>query len=236
MTRRPDDRTTGRPDYSPRLIATGLSKAFPALQVLSGCDLSVAAAEVVAVRGRSGTGKSTLLHCLGLLDRLDGGTIVLDGHDLTARTLAGRAEARARMIGFVFQAFHLLPDFDVSENILLAARTAGLDLGAARKRVDVLLDLVGLANRRRQDVRTLSGGERQRVALCRALLPKPGLLLADEPTGNLDPATAAVVLDQILGLARDGGAAVVLVTHDDGVAQRADRRLTLDAGKLLDSP
>ena len=221
---------------TPRLQANALTKSFPTLNVLTGCDLSVAGSEVVAIRGRSGTGKSTLLHCLGLLDQLDGGTIVLDGQDLTARSAVGRAEARARMIGFVFQAFHLLPDFDVSENILLSARTAGLDLGAARKRVDELLDTVGLANRRRQDVRTLSGGERQRVALCRALLPKPGLLLADEPTGNLDPATAAVVLDQILGLARDGGAAVVLVTHDDGVAERADRRLHLEAGKLVAAP
>jgi ABC-type lipoprotein export system ATPase subunit len=215
-----------------RLLATGLSKSFPNLRVLDACDLSVARSEVVAVRGRSGTGKSTLLHCLGLLDRLDAGTIVLDGEDLTARSPAGRAQARARMIGFVFQAFHLLPDFDVAENILLAARTAGLDLRAARARTDELLATVGLADRRRSRVQTLSGGERQRVALCRALLPQPGLLLADEPTGNLDPETAATVLDQILALARSGGAAVVLVTHDDGVAERADRCLRLDGGRL----
>lgn len=215
-----------------RLVATGLGKAFPGLSVLADCDLSVAASEVVAVRGRSGTGKSTLLHCLGLLDRLDAGRIVLDGQDLTARSPAGRAQARARMIGFVFQAFHLLPDFDVAENILLAARTAGLDLRAAKVRSEELLATVGLADRRHSRVQVLSGGERQRVALCRALLPKPGLLLADEPTGNLDPDTANTVLDQILGLARRDGAAVVLVTHDDGVAQRADRRLRLDQGRL----
>jgi len=138
---------------------------------------------------------------------------------------------RARRLGFVFQAFHLLGDFTLRENVLMSGRTAGLDPGEAAKRADALLERVGLAGRD-GPVRTLSGGERQRVALCRALLPRPGLLLADEPTGNLDPATAAVVLGEIIALAKDSGAAVVMVTHDTVVAARADRRLRLHGGRL----
>ena len=215
-----------------RLHVSGLSKAYPGLTVLQDLDLVVPAAEVVAIRGASGTGKSTLLHCLGLLDRPDRGSIRLDGDELTVLTGNARSAARARRVGFVFQAFHLLPEFDVLENVLMTARTAGLPLAPAEVRARDLLTRLGLAERVRQDVRTLSGGERQRVALCRALLPQPQLLLADEPTGNLDPATAAVVLDQLLDLARQAQASVVIVTHDPAIAERADRRLTLRDGRL----
>ena len=217
---------------APRLLVSGLTKSYPGLDVLRGLDLTVAAGEVVAIRGQSGTGKSTLLHCLGLLDRPDAGIIRIDGDEVTGRSPAATAHTRATRIGFVFQAFHLLPEFTTRENVLMAARTAGLPLPAAGVRADELLERVGLGARRSADVRTLSGGERQRVALCRALLTKPALLLADEPTGNLDPVTAAVVLDQVLGLARADGAAVVLVTHDPAIAARADRRLELTAGTL----
>ena len=216
-----------------RLQVSGLTKSYPGLDVLRGLDLRVAAGEVVAIRGQSGTGKSTLLHCLGLLDRPDGGIIRIDGDEVTGRSPAATAHTRATRIGFVFQAFHLLPEFTTRENILMAARTAGLPLQAAGIRADELLERVGLGARRTADVRTLSGGERQRVALCRALLTKPALLLADEPTGNLDPVTAAVVLDQVLSLARADGAAVVLVTHDPAIAARADRRLELAEGTLI---
>jgi ABC-type lipoprotein export system ATPase subunit len=216
----------------PRLEVAGLARRYPGLEVLRGLDLAVAAAEVVAVRGQSGTGKSTLLHCLGLLDRPDGGTIRLDGAELGALPESLRAQARARRIGFVFQAFHLLPEFDLGENVLMSARTAGIPLEQARARRSALLAEVGLSGRERADVRTLSGGERQRVALCRALLPRPALLLADEPTGNLDPVTAAVVLGLILDLARRDGSSVVLVTHDPAVAARADRRMELRDGRL----
>lgn len=217
---------------SPRLLVSGLTKSYPGLDVLRGLDLEVAAGEVVAIRGQSGTGKSTLLHCLGLLDRPDAGTIRIDGDEVTGRSPTATAHTRATRIGFVFQAFHLLPEFTTRENVLMAARTAGLPLPAAGMRADELLERVGLGARRAADVRTLSGGERQRVALCRALLNKPALLLADEPTGNLDPVTAAVVLDQVLGLARADGAAVVLVTHDPAIAARADHRLELTGGML----
>lgn len=215
-----------------RLVVSGIAKAYPGLSVLKDLDLTVAASEVVAIRGASGTGKSTLLHCLGLLDRPDAGSIRLDGDELTALTGNARSAARARRVGFVFQAFHLLPEFDVLENVLMTARTAELPLGTAEVRARELLGRLGLGDRARQDVRTLSGGERQRVALCRALLPLPQLLLADEPTGNLDPATAAVVLDQLLDLARQAQASVVIVTHDPAIAARADRRLTLRDGRL----
>ena len=215
-----------------RLAVTGIRKSYPGLDVLRGLDLAVAAGEVVAIRGQSGTGKSTLLHCLGLLDRPDAGAIAIDGEEATGRSAAATARLRATRIGFVFQAFHLLPEFTARENALLAARTARLPLAEAGVRTAMLFERVGLASRADADVRTLSGGERQRVALCRALLTKPALLLADEPTGNLDPVTAGVVLDQLLGLAKDDGAAVVLVTHDPGIAARADRRLELRDGVL----
>lgn len=218
-----------------RLAVTGLKKAYPGLDVLRGLDLSVAAGEVVAIRGQSGTGKSTLLHCLGLLDRPDAGTIAIDGEEATGRSTSDTARLRATRIGFVFQAFHLLPEFTARENALLAARTARLPLAEAGARAALLFERVGLTSRADADVRTLSGGERQRVALCRALLTRPALLLADEPTGNLDPVTAGVVLDQLLGLAKDDGAAVVLVTHDPGIAARADRRLELRDGVLHDA-
>jgi len=214
-----------------RLSVTGLRKAYPGLTVLDGVELRVAAGEVIAVRGASGTGKSTLLHLLGLLDRPDAGQIILDSEDLGALGEAGRTAKRACCIGFVFQAFHLLSDFTLRENVLMSARTAGLDAAAAGKRADELLARTGLAGRD-GDVRTLSGGERQRVALCRALLPRPGLLLADEPTGNLDPATATTVLDEIIALAKAEGSAVVMVTHDPAVAARADRTLVLQGGRL----
>jgi ABC-type lipoprotein export system ATPase subunit len=215
-----------------RLDVSGLGKSYPSLSVLKDLDLAVAASEVVAIRGASGTGKSTLLHCLGLLDRPDSGSIRLDGDELTALTGDARSRARARRVGFVFQAFHLLPEFDVLENVLMTARTAGLPLAEAELRARDLLARLGLSDRARQDVRTLSGGERQRVALCRALLPQPQLLLADEPTGNLDPATATVVLDQLLDLARQAQTSVVIVTHDPAIAARADRRLSLHDGCL----
>jgi ABC-type lipoprotein export system ATPase subunit len=226
--------TTAKSEMTPpvRLLVSGLTKSYPGLNVLRGLDLTVAAGEVVAIRGQSGTGKSTLLHCLGLLDRADTGSIRIDGEEVTGRSPALTAHTRATRIGFVFQAFHLLPEFTTRENVLMSARTAGLPLASAGSRADDLLDRVGLASRRHADVRTLSGGERQRVALCRALLTKPALLLADEPTGNLDPVTAAVVLEQVLSLALADGAAVVLVTHDPAIAARADRRMKLAIGVL----
>jgi ABC-type lipoprotein export system ATPase subunit len=218
-----------------RLAARNVSKSYPGLEVLRGLDLEVEAGEVVAIRGASGTGKSTLLHCLGLLDRPDEGEIALDGVGFGRMGTWERALMRARHIGFVFQAFNLLPEFDVAENVLMSARTANLPLGPARARAHDLLERVGLGSRGASAITTLSGGERQRVALCRALLTRPTLLLADEPTGNLDPATAAVVLHQLLDLARSDGSSVIIVTHDPAIADQAGRRLELREGKLHQS-
>ncbi len=214
------------------LAVSGLAKGFPGLSVLKGLDLAVADGEIVAIRGQSGTGKSTLLHCLGLLDRADAGAIVLAGQDLAPLRSSARASARARHIGFVFQAFNLLPEFDALENVLMTARILGLPLAAATADARALLDRIGMGGRLHSDVRTLSGGERQRVSLCRALLTKPALLLADEPTGNLDPVTAKIVLDELVTLARDRRASVVIVTHDPEIAKRADRTLELREGRL----
>jgi ABC-type lipoprotein export system ATPase subunit len=214
------------------LTVSGLAKAYPGLDVLRDLDLSVADGETVAIRGASGTGKSTLLHCIGLLDRPDTGSITIDGERVDALRPDRRATLRAQAIGFVFQAFNLLPEFDVTENVLLAARAARLPLSPARERAHELLTRIGMDERRNRDVGTLSGGERQRVALCRALINRPKLLLADEPTGNLDPATATVVLEQMLDLARSDGSSVVIVTHDSLVAARADRSLELKDGRL----
>lgn len=218
------------------LAATAVVKSYPGLEVLRGLDLNVADGETVAIRGASGTGKSTLLHCLGLLDQPDTGTIAIDGQRVDDLRDDRRALARARSIGFVFQAFHLLPEFTVTENVLLAARAARAPLAEATRRARDLLERLGLGERRDRDVRTLSGGERQRVALCRSLINKPKVLLADEPTGNLDPATATVVLEQLLDLARSDGSSVVIVTHDPAVAARADRTLHLHDGKLHPEP
>lgn len=217
---------------SARLQVTGLSKKYPALTVLDNLELTVAAGEVVAIQGVSGTGKSTLLHCLGLIDQPDSGSIQLDGKELTQLSADNRAATRAQQIGFVFQGFHLLPEFSVEENIVMAARTARGDLKIARARALELLDALGLGSRAASDVRILSGGERQRVALCRALLNRPRLLLADEPTGNLDPATADIVLQQMLDISREQGASVIIVTHDAAIAAKAHRRLRLRGGRL----
>ncbi len=219
-------------DPTVRVQASGLGKAYPGLTVLDGLELSVLSGEVVAIHGASGTGKSTLLHCLGLLDRPDAGSLRLDGAEVTGLGARARARARARGIGFVFQAFHLLPEFNLRENVLMAARTARMDLRAAGVRADELIAAVGLGGRQGSAISTLSGGERQRVALCRSLLTRPHLLLADEPTGNLDPATAGVVLQQLIELARRDGSSVVIVTHDATIAGRCDRSLELRGGRL----
>ncbi|TVR41916.1 MAG: ABC transporter ATP-binding protein [Planctomycetota bacterium] len=215
-----------------RLQVEGLHKAYPGLPVLVDCHLEVAAAEAVAIQGASGTGKSTLLNCIGLLDSPDSGRISLDGQDVNTCSRRERSALRGRRLGFVFQAFHLLPEFNVLENILLAARCAHLPVSAWRARAESLLQRLGLADRALSDVSTLSGGERQRVALCRALLLKPALILADEPTGNLDPDTAALVLDHLLELVHSEGSSLVLVTHDSDIAHRCDRQLRLQQGQL----
>jgi putative ABC transport system ATP-binding protein len=185
--------------------------------------------EFLAIRGSSGSGKSTLLHMLGGLMRPDDGTVVARGEDLYALPVEARARFRARNIGFVFQQFHLIPYLSVEENI--AAATVGLKERESREEIGRLLDRLGLAHRRRQVPPRLSVGERQRVSLARALVNRPKLLLADEPTGNLDPDNAERVLNHLSEFAAEGGG-VILVTHDPEAAARASRSVRLEEGRL----
>ncbi len=219
----------------PVLACRGLAKAYrsPAgeLPVLRGADLEVARGEVVAITGDSGAGKTTLLQVLGGLDRADSGELSWQGRRVDGLPAAALAARRAAL-GFVFQNYQLMPELDARENVALAARIHGRPAREALAEADRLLAAVGLAARARHLPAALSGGQRQRVALARALVNRPAILLADEPTGNLDEASGAAVMDLLLGLARADGAAVLLVTHSPAHAARADRRLALRAGRL----
>jgi lipoprotein-releasing system ATP-binding protein len=219
------------------LEATGLVRRFvggdgSAFTVLDGVNLSVAAAEFVAIIGASGSGKSTLLHLLGALDLPDAGEVSLEGRAYPGLDPRELAAVRNRRIGFVFQFHHLLRDFTARENVMMPWLIANESEASAVVRADRLLDRVGLAGRATSRVTLLSGGEQQRVALARALVTEPAVLLADEPTGNLDPHTAASMHELLCGLARSSGTAVVAVTHNRALAQRADRVLALEDGVL----
>jgi ABC-type lipoprotein export system ATPase subunit len=210
-----------------RGLVKGYGRGRAARRVLDGVDLDVAAGEAVAVVGRSGSGKSTLLHLLGGLDAADAGTIEIAGERLDARS----ADAmRRRRVGFVFQAFHLVPELTGAENVLLAARLPGAPEGAAR-RARQLIDRLGVAEVAGALPHELSGGEQQRLALARALVNDPSLILADEPTGNLDEGSGAVVLD-LLREAVGDGRALVVVTHEPAVTGWADRVVALRDGRL----
>ena len=202
------------------------------VEVLKGTDLQVDAGEFVAVVGPSGCGKSTLLHLLGALDSPDSGVVEIGGTDLSlldARQLAGFSN---RTIGFVFQFQELLADFTAVENVMMPGRIAGRSEVGTQSRARMLLDEVGLADRRDHFPNQLSGGERQRVALCRALLLEPPLLLADEPTGNLDPKSGGQVFDLMLELQSRHGTTALVVTHNPDLAGRCGRVLALEGGAL----
>jgi lipoprotein-releasing system ATP-binding protein len=211
------------------------------LEVLRGVDFAVAAGEFVAVVGQSGSGKSTLLHLMGLLDAPAAGTIELDGERIDDLPTARRDRLRNTAIGMVFQAYHLLPELDALENVLapLMVRHGVLEWlrkrGELRTRARMLLERFGLGGRLHHKPRQLSGGEMQRVAIARALVGRPRLLLADEPTGNLDEATGAEILDTLCDLNRRDGLSIVLVTHDAAIARRADRIVRLAAGRVEDA-
>ncbi|MDB5932545.1 MAG: transporter related protein [Polaromonas sp.] len=209
-----------------RLQISNLGKRYGIATVFSHVTLDVAPGEFVAIVGESGVGKSTLLNCMAGLDSWDEGTVMLNGADLGAMSDDQRALLRRRQVGFVFQAFHVLPHLDVAQNVALPLLLLGQ---ADDARVQSLLDAVGLAGLGRRLPQQLSGGQLQRVAIARALVHRPGLLLADEPTGNLDPTTAGVVMDALVAQTREHGAAMVLVTHSTAAAARADRVLHLSA-------
>lgn len=218
------------------LSAKKLKKSFttPAgtIDVLRDVNLAVAPGESVSVRGESGAGKTTLLQILGGLDTPDSGELFWNGERITKRGNAFLAKARTKLIGYVFQFFHLVPELTALENVLLAARIAGTPMRQAREQAKELLARVGLAERMTHLPTKLSGGECQRVAIARALINRPPLILADEPTGNLDERTGEAIMQLIIDICREQNTALLLVTHNLDFAARTDRRLVLRHGIL----
>jgi len=214
------------------LSIRGLARRFGARPILDGLDLELTAGEYVAIIGESGAGKSTLLNLVAGLDRADAGRISIGGEDITVLDEDARTRLRRAKVGFVFQAFHILPHLTVAQNVELPLVLLGVEPGERRRRTMQLLAAVGLGDRAESPPRELSGGELQRVAVARALVHRPALVLADEPTGNLDPDTADTVLRLLAGTIKAEGAAGILVTHSIHAAATADRVLRLDHGRL----
>ncbi|MFB2595175.1 ABC transporter ATP-binding protein [Paracoccus sp. p4-l81] len=222
------------------LTLQGIEKTYNAgrpnaVPVLRGVDLVIPRGQVVALVAPSGAGKSTLLHIAGLLDTPDAGRVLIGGADMTGLSDRARTEARRRDLGFVYQFHHLLPEFTALENITLPQLADGVPGGQARDRARALLDRVGLRARAAHRPAEMSGGEQQRVAFCRALANGPKLLLADEPTGNLDSATADQVFGALMDVVRDTGLSALIATHNPELAARMDRILRLDQGRLIDA-
>jgi lipoprotein-releasing system ATP-binding protein len=216
--------------------ARGVLKTYQSgsrrLEVLRGVDLDVASGEMVAIVGASGVGKSSLLHVLGGLDAFDGGTIRLANADIHTLTDEARVAFRNRHVGFIFQFHHLLPEFTALENVEMPLRIAGAPATERRNRAEALLERVGLADRAHHRPSALSGGEQQRVAIARALVAKPAVLLADEPTGNLDEATAAGLHRLLREMHAEHGLTSLIATHNPSLAAACDRILRLEAGQL----
>jgi lipoprotein-releasing system ATP-binding protein len=217
-------------------VAQGITKRFTLgsrdLEILKGIDLSVAPGDSLAILGVSGVGKSTLLHILGGLEHPSSGTVTFDGRDLYQMSSPELAAFRNERLGFVFQFHHLLPEFSAEENVMMPCLLRGWSRSRARDRALQLLDSVGLSARAQQRPGKLSGGERQRVAIARAMVLSPAVLLADEPTGNLDPATAGAVEDLLLQVNGASGTALVLVTHNEQLASRLGKKRYLVDGQL----
>jgi lipoprotein-releasing system ATP-binding protein len=204
------------------------------VRVLRGASVDIAPGEIVALVAPSGAGKSTLLHIAGLLDTPDAGQVAIAGQPLTDASDRARTAARRDKVGFVYQFHHLLPEFTAAENVILPQLANGVSAADAETRALMLLAEVGLTARAAHRPAALSGGEQQRVAFCRALANAPRLLLADEPTGNLDPATSDTVFDALMGLVRGTGMGALIATHNPALAARMDRTLRMEDGVLVD--
>ncbi len=221
------------PALALRAVVRTFRQAGKPLEILRGIDLELAAGEIVALVGPSGAGKSTLLHIAGLLETPDAGEVVLEGKSCTGMADEQRAAMRRRALGFVYQYHHLLPEFSAVENVVLPQLIGGAARKAAQERARDLLGRLGLGDRLGHRPARLSGGEQQRVAIARAVANRPKVLLADEPTGNLDEGTAGQVFGELLGLVRGSGLAALVATHNRDLARTMDRVLELHEGRLV---
>jgi lipoprotein-releasing system ATP-binding protein len=223
---------------SPVLRLTGLRRIYTtkagSLEVIKGVDLSIMPGEIVALIGPSGSGKSSLLHAAGLLESIQGGRVELAGIDATDLADGPRTALRRSSLGFVYQFHHLLPEFSAIDNVALPQQIAGVSQADALTRAGALLDLMGLSERKDHQPGQLSGGEQQRVAIARALANKPALLIADEPTGNLDPVTSNFVFETFKAATREEGTAALVATHNLDLASKMDRVFRLENGLLVE--
>lgn len=222
---------------NPLLVAENVQKVYRSgvveVMALKSLNLAVQSGEMVAVMGPSGSGKTTLLNCLSGLDDIDGGRVLVEGRDLFAMSDADRTEHRAHAMGFVFQAFNLIPVFSAAENVELPLLLTGHPAAEARERAVEILRRVGLGHRVDHRPNEMSGGEQQRVTIARALVGRPAIVWADEPTGNLDSTMAVQIMDLLVELNKEDGQTIVLVTHDAGIGERVPRLLTMRDGELI---
>lgn len=212
---------------------TDIRKSYGDLEVLRGVSLEIARGEVVGIVGASGAGKTTLLQIMGTLSAPDGGRVEIEGVDVTSLGDKALSQFRNKRIGFVFQFHHLLPEFSALENVALPAMIGGASRAAAERRAAELLSAVGLSQRAQHKPAELSGGEQQRVAIARAIVNSPAVLLADEPSGNLDSRTKEEIHRLFFDLRERTGQTIVIVTHDEGLASMADRKITMSDGRIL---
>jgi lipoprotein-releasing system ATP-binding protein len=215
------------------LRATGIQKSYGPLRVLKSIDLEVAKGEIVAIVGASGAGKSTLLHILGTLDEPDAGKVFIHNKDLFAHSSRNLAAFRNQSIGFVFQFHNLLPEFSALENVLIPGLIGGKDSRETRKRAETLLEMLGIGDRKDHKPSELSGGEQQRTAVARALINNPDLILADEPSGNLDSKNAVELHNLFFQLRKDLNQTFIIVTHNSDLSMMADRRIELRDGMIV---
>ena len=215
-------------------IQRWFGKGEQRLDVLKGVDLTIQSGEIVALTGPSGSGKSTLLYVTGLLDKPSAGDLLLAGRHCAKMTESERTQMRRKYLGFVYQSHLLLPDFTALENVMMPLLISGVDKKQAQQRATELLEKMGLSHRLKHRSGELSGGEQQRTAIARALANNPTLLLADEPTGNLDPATSEKVFNELLNLVRETGLSALIATHNPDLAAKMDRRIHLTDGKIVE--